>query len=190
MSEFPTDDPTARYQFFKLVTDVAYGADDQTDALFAHYGAEEVAEDTPVLATIEDIANPVLRQAAPAFIVSNMKYLVDFVQSCDVYIMGQTKSLVAYDPNLAKPEFNAVVTEDALFLRQILSESLQRLGAEDDPVWADVRLAKSNQTINAEIDRDVLKDAIALSNEMTETAEERSKQESLRRLIRIFTGGG
>jgi len=26
MADFPTDDPTARYQFFKLVSDVAYGA--------------------------------------------------------------------------------------------------------------------------------------------------------------------
>jgi len=44
------------------------------------------AAGTPVLAVIEDIANPVLRQAAPAVIVSSMNYLVDFAVACDVYI--------------------------------------------------------------------------------------------------------
>ena len=226
MAEFPTDDPTARYQFFKLVSDVAYGADDETRALFDHYGQPAVESGTPVLSVIEDIANPVLRQAAPEIVVSSMNYLVDFATVCNVYITGQTESLVAFDPTLSRPEVNTVIAEDALFLRQILSESLSRLGADGDPVWAnaarqysrslvaqrdavefaafetdiaeletlfmddlDGRLARSNDVINSEMDREILGDAIQVSDDMNEAAKERAKQERLYRLIRIFTGG-
>ena len=226
MAEFPTDDPTARYQFFKLVSDVAYGADEQARALFDHYGQPAVEAGTPVLSVIEDIANPVLRQAAPEIIVSSMNYLVDFAVVCDVYISGQTDSLIAFDASLATPELNGVIAEDALFLRQILSESLSRLGADGDAVWAnaarqysrslvsqrdavefaafetdiaeletlfmddlDGRLARSNDVINSEMDREILGDAIQLSNDMNEAAAERAKQERLYRLLRIFTGG-
>lgn len=226
MAEFPTDDPTARYQFFKLVSDVAYGADEQTRALFDHYGQPAVETGTPVLSVIEDIANPVLRQAAPEIVVSSMNYLVDFAVVCDVYITGQTDSLTAFDASLATPELNGVIAEDALFLRQILSESLSRLGADGDAVWAnaarqysrslvaqrdavefaafetdiaeletlfmddlDGRLARSNDVINSEMDREILGDAIRLSNDMNEAAAERAKQERLYRLLRIFGGG-
>lgn len=226
MAEFPTDDPTARYQFFKLVSDVAYGANDQSRSLFDHYGQPAVEEGTPVLSVIEDIANPVLRQAAPEIVVSSMNYLVDFATVCNVYITGQTESLVAFDPTLSRPEVNTVIAEDALFLRQILSESLSRLGADGDPVWAnaarqysrslvaqrdavefaafetdiaeletlfmddlDGRLARSNDVINSEMDREILGDAIQVSDDMNEAAKERAKQERLYRLIRIFTGG-
>ena len=136
MADFPTDDPTARYQFFQLMSDVAYGADDTTRPLFDHYGQPAVEIGTPVLSAIEDIANPVLRQAAPEVIVSSMNYLVDFAVTCDVYIKGQTDSLLAFDATLANPELNTAIAEDALFLRQILSESLSRLGADKDTQWA------------------------------------------------------
>lgn len=226
MAEFPTDDPTARYQFFKLVSDVAYGADDKARALFDHYGQPAVESGTPVLSVIEDIANPVLRQAAPEIIVSSMNYLVDFAVSCDVYITGQTDSLVAFDTTLSNPDLNMAIAEDALFLRQILSESLSRLGAEEDVDWAvaaraysrslvsqrdavefaafetdiaeletlfmddlDGRLARSNDIINSEMDREILGDSIQLSDDMTEAALEKAKQERLYRLLRIFTGG-
>lgn len=226
MAEFPTDDPTARYQFFKLVSDVGYGADTQTKALLDHYGQPAVEAGVPVLSVIEDIADPVLRQAAPEIAVSSMNYLVDFASVCDVYITGQTDSLVAFDPTLGNPEMNTAIAEDALFLRQILSESLSRLGADEDPVWAsaarnysgslvaqrdavefaafetdiaelellfmddlDGRLARSNDVINSEIDREILGDAIQISDDMTEAARKRAKQERLYRLIRIFGGG-
>jgi len=227
MAEFPTDDPTARYQFFKLVTDVAYGANGQTRALMDHYGNPAVETGTPVLSVIEDIANPVLRQAAPEIIVSSMNYLVDFAQACEVYIKGQTDSLVAFDASLSDSELNAAIAEDALFLRQILSESFSRLGADSDPDWAnasrgysgslvaqrdavefaafdseiaeletlfmddlDGRLARSNDVINSEMDREVLGDAVQLSNDMSEAAREQAKQQRLYRLLRIFGGGG
>lgn len=226
MAEFPTDDPTARYQFFKLVSDVAYGADDQTRALFDHYGQPSVESGTPVLSVIEDIANPVLRQAAPEIVVSSMSYLIDFASVCEVYINGQTESLVAFDASLAAPELNTPIAEDALFLRQILSESLSRLGADGDAMWAnatrqysrslvaqrddvefaafetdiaeletlfmddlDGRLKRSNDVINAEMDRETLGDAIQLAGDLNEAAEERARQERLYNLIRIFGGG-
>ena len=226
MAEFPTDDPTARYQFFKLVSDVAYGADDETRALFDHYGQPVVENGTPVLSVIEDIANPVLRQAAPEIIVSSMNYLVDFAVTCDVYITGQTESLVAFDGTLGSPELNTVIAEDALFLRQILSESLSRLGADGDAVWAnaarsysrslvaqrdavefaafetdiaeleslfmddlDGRLARSNDVINSEMDRELLTDSIKLARDINEAAKEKARQDRLYRLLRLFGGG-
>lgn len=226
MAEFPTDDPTARYQFFTLVSDVAYGADSEMISLFNHYGQPAVDPGTPVLSVIEDIANPVLRQAAPAIIVSSMNYLVDFSVACDVYIKGQTESLSAFDPTLSTPEVTSVIAEDALFLRQILSESLSRLGADDDPTWGnsarsysrslvaqrdavefaafetdiaeletlfmndlDGRLARSNDVINSEMDREVLGDAVQLSDDMNEAAREQARQQRLYSLLRIFGGG-
>ena len=135
MADFPTDNPTVRYQFFKLVDDVAYGATDEARGLFDYYGQPVVAEGTAVLSAIEVIANPVLRQAAPESVVASMNYLVDFAVTCDVYITGQIDSLLAFDGSLRNPELNEAITEDALFLRQILSESLSRLGADTDTVW-------------------------------------------------------
>lgn len=226
MAEFPTDDPTARYQFFKLVSDVAYGATDETRALFDHYGQPAVEAGTPVLSVIEDIANPVLRQAAPEIVVSSMNYLVDFASVCEVYITGQTDSLIAFDKTLNAPDLNSAIAEDALFLRQILSESLSRLGADEDAAWAtasrsyarslvrqrdavefaafetdiaeletlfmddlDGRLARSNDVINSEMDREVLGDSIQLADDMNEAAMKQARQERLYRLLRIFGGG-
>ncbi len=226
MADFPTDDPTARYQFFKLVGDVAYGIDNQSLELFEAYGQPAVTEGTPILTAIEDIANPVLRMAAPEIMVSSMAYIVDFAQSCEIYILGQTESLIAFDPTLGESVLNTAVAEDALFLRQILSESLLGLGAERDPVWAsaarnygvsliaqrdaveysafdseiaeletlfiddlDGRLARSNDVINAEIDDEILREGVRISNDMTEAAEKQAKQQSLSRLISILRGG-
>lgn len=227
MAEFPTDDPTARYQFFRLISDVGYGADAETKALLDHYGQPAVESGTPVLSVIEDIANPVLRQAAPEIVVSSMNYLVDFASACDVYIKGQTESLVAFDASLGNPELNTAIAEDALFLRQILSESLSRLGADEDPVWSlaaqgyanslvsqrdavefaafetdiaeletlfmedlDGRLARSNDVINSEMDREILGDSVQLSDDMNEASRKQAKQQRLYRLLRIFGGGG
>lgn len=226
MAEFPTDDPTARYQFFQLVKDVAYGADDQSRAMFNHYGQPAVESGTPVLSAIEQIANPVLRQAAPELIVANMNHLVDFALTCDVYIGGQTDSLLAFDKSLANPELKTAIVEDALFLRQILSESLSRLGAEKDARWAssadnyskslvaqrdavefeafetdiaeletlfmddlDGRLARSNDVINSEMDREILGDSVKLAKDLNEGAKKKARDERLYRLLRLFGGG-
>lgn len=226
MAEFPTDDAVARYQFFKLVQDTAFGATDRTQALFHHYGQPPVEPGTPVLSVIEDIANPVLRQAAPQIIVASMDYMIDFALDCEVFITGQTESLLAFDATLSNPDFNSAIAEDALFLRQILDESLTALGAKSDPVWADAaavyaaslvkqrdvvefaafemdiaeleslymedldgRLKRSNDTINAEMDRELLRDSVRLSNDLNSASRERARQERLYRLVRIFGGG-
>ena len=226
MADFPTDDPTARYQFFKLIGDVAYGADEESRALFDHYGQPAVESGTPVLSVIEDIANPVLRQAAPEIIVSSMNFLVDFAAACDVYIDGQTDSLLAFDDSLSNPDLNTAIAEDALFLRQILSESLSRLGADADAQWApaaqlysrslvtqrdaveyaafetdiseletlfmddlDGRLARSNDVINSEMDREILGDSIKLAEDLNKAAKEKARQDRLYRLLRLFGGG-
>ena len=143
-----------------------------------------------------------------------------------MYIKGQTESLAAFDNSLTNPELNTAIAEDALFLRQILSESLTRLGADEDKTWStasnsysrslvsqrdavefaafetdiaeletlfmddlDGRLARSNDVINSEMDREVLGDSIQLSKDLSAAARERARQERLYRLLRIFGGG-
>ena len=54
----------------------------------------------------------------------------------------------------------------------------------------DGRLARSNDVINSEMDREVLGDAIQLANDLNESAKERARQERLFRLLRLFGGGG
>jgi len=225
MAEFPTDDAIVRYQFFKLVQDTAYGATAESAALFDHYGQPTIELGTPVLAAIEDIVNPVLRQAAPEFIVASMDYMIDFSVTCDVYITGQMESLLAFDATLSNPDFNAAIAEDALFLRQILNDSLYALGVDTDTQWSgaaqnytaslvtqrnaveytafeteiadleslfmddlDGRLKRSNDTINAEIDRESLRDSIALNNDIIEAAEEKARLERRERFRRLFGG--
>ena len=225
MAEFPTDDALVRYQFFKLVQDASYGATAESSALFDHYGQPTIELDTPVLATIEDIVNPVLRQAAPEYIVASMDYMIDFAVTCDVYITGQMESLLAFDATLSHPDFNAAIAEDALFLRQILNDSLYALGVDADPQWSraaqnyagslvaqrnaveytafesevadlemlfmddlDGRLKRSNDTINAEIDRETLRDSVALNNDIVEAAEEKARRERRERFRRLFGG--
>ena len=134
MAGFPNDDTTGRYQFFKLVQSLSEGTSPQFLAALEHYGEGQVAADTPVLEVIDGIANPVLRQAMPSLTVAQSAFLINFALDCQQYVEGQTASLVAFDADLSDPDFNKVIAEDALFLRQILSESLYRLGAADDPV--------------------------------------------------------
>ena len=149
---------------------------------------------------IEDVANPVLRQAAPEIIVSSMNHMIGFAVDCEIFISGQMESLQAFDATLLNPEFNAVITEDALYLRQILTESLDGVGATEDAQWGwvaetystsliaqrdalefaafeadiaeletlfmndlDGRLKRSNDTINAEMDREILGDSVRIS---------------------------
>ena len=101
----------------------------------SQYGDSQVPLSTPMLNVIEDIANPVLRQAAPELTITNMTYVIDFASICEPFITGQINSLRAYDSALSDTKFNSVITEDALFLRQILSDSMYRLGANEDPVY-------------------------------------------------------
>jgi len=147
MAGFPTDDPEARYQFFKLTQEMARDATPEFRIALSQYGDGPIAAETPLLDVIEDIANPVLRQAAPEITTANMAYVINFASRCEPFITGQIDSLIAYDNALTDAEFNAVITEDALFLRQILSDSLFRLGANEDPVHRFVVMRYSDSLV-------------------------------------------
>jgi len=136
MAEFPTDDHETRYQFFRLTEEMARDMMPNFRNALDKYANWRVAADSSMLNAIEDIANPVLRQAAPEITVANMAYVIDFATICEPFITGQINSLNAFDSALNDAEFNAVIVEDALFLRQILSDSMFRLGANEDPLYS------------------------------------------------------
>lgn len=133
MSGFPQTGPVARYQFFRLVEELALGADAEMRAVLAAYVDGPLDPRRPVADIIEAIANPVLRQAVPSRTVAQMHHLIAFAHQCQPYVDGQINSLEAFDPALASADFNQIVAEDALFLRQILTDALYRLGADRDP---------------------------------------------------------
>ena len=228
MAGFPQDDGTKesltpRYQFYKLVQHMAVDATDDFSAAMTHYIVDDIDPETPAIDIIEAIANPVLRQAAPELAVANMAHLIDFAQTCETYINGQITSLTAFNPTLAEDDL--IIQEDALYLRQILSDSLSRLGADAHPTYAratqsysgsliiardniefasfeteledlealymtdlDGRLARSNDMINSEINRETLGDAISLADDMNSQARRRQKEEQIRTLFRILNG--
>lgn len=133
MAGFPDSSPQARYQFYRLVQASAVGADaGLLDALTAFDGGG-IPADTPIIETVEEIANPVMRQAAPQLIVAQMAHLIGFAQDCAPYIDGQVRAYVATDPSLADPQYNREIGEDALFLRSVLLDTLYRLEADTDP---------------------------------------------------------
>ena len=136
MAGFPTDDQEVRYQFFRLTQEMARDASPEFRNAMTVFGEDKVSPYSPMLSVIEEIANPVLRQAAPEITVGNIAYVIDFANVCEPFIAGQINSLKAYDSALANAEFNAIITEDALFLRQLLSDSMFRLGANEDPSFS------------------------------------------------------
>lgn len=218
---FPNDDSVARYQFFKLTEDLSVDATPAFVQILAAQDTGNFSADTPVLDIIETIANPVLRQAAPQIVIEAMHHLIDFNVKCEPYISGQVASLTAFDSSLKDSDI--IIAEDALYLRQILLDSLVRLGADEDPIRKieidgysnalvrarnaiefkaydddvsdieslfmedlDGRLARSNDIINNEIDREVLGDAVILSNDMIENLKRKQKEENVRTLARIL----
>lgn len=226
MAGFPTDDQEVRYQFFRLTQEMARDASPEFRNAMTVFGEDKVSPYSPMLSVIEEIANPVLRQAAPEITVGNIAYVIDFANVCEPFIAGQINSLKAYDSALANAEFNAIITEDALFLRQILSDSMFRLGANEDPSFSsataqyaqalittrdeaefstfeaelddleslymtdlDGRLKRSNDIINEEMDREVLGDAVALSDSLNQSAKNKAKERQLFTLFRILGGG-
>jgi len=135
MAAFPDNGHIPRYQFFRLAQAIGTDATPAFRAAILEYGQGSVPADTPIADLIEGIANPVLRQAAPSIAVAQMAHLIEFSQNCDTFIAGQAGSLEAFDPTLANAEFNAVIAEDALFLRQVLADVLYRLEADQDAVY-------------------------------------------------------
>lgn len=134
MAGFPDHGHVARYQFFRLAEAMAADATLQFQAALEQYGAGDIAPETPIVDVVEGIANPVIRQAAPSLAVAQTAHLISFAKTCAPFIAGQAASLEAFDATLAHAEFNQVVQEDALFLRQVLSDVLFRLRANEDPV--------------------------------------------------------
>ena len=221
MAGFPNDNVTARYQFFKLTEMMAVDATDEFRSALSQYGEGQVSADTPLLEIIDGIANPVLRQAMPSLTVAQSAYLINFAVDCKKYVDGQMISLIAVDPDLASAEFNEIISEDALFLRQVLSDSLFRLGANVDPVFGnsieanaralvrsrdlieyasfdtsvteleslymddlDGRLARVNELINSEMDREIFDTSVALADDMSEA----TRQEQERAVVRTLYG--
>ena len=135
MAAFPDNGHVPRYQFFRLAQEIGTDATPGFRAAIREYGEGSVAPETPIADIIEGIANPVLRQAAPSIAVAQMAHLIEFSRNCDTFIAGQASSLEAFDPSLANAEFNAVIAEDALFLRQVLADVLYRLEADQDAVF-------------------------------------------------------
>jgi len=121
-----------RYQFFRLTEEMATDASPEFVSAMNHYADGDIADDMPIMDVIEDIANPVLRQAAPELAIASMAHLIDFAQRCESYVSGQVSSLNSFDASLR--ESDVVIQEDALYLRQVLSDSLFRLEADTDAV--------------------------------------------------------
>jgi len=221
MSGFPDDSDIARYQFFRLTEEMAIDATPSLRSAIDAFGDGDVDASTPILDVIETIANPVIRQAAPEIAISNMEHLIDFAGRCDTYLTGQIESLRAFDPTLS--DSDTVIAEDALYLRQVLSDSLMRLGAATDPVHGfavaqyagslvtmrdeieyasyvsevdeleslfmvdlDGRLARSNDMINKEMDREIVSESMALAHSMNDDAEKKRKASALQTLARIL----
>lgn len=132
LSGFPETDHQERYQFFRLIELMGADATPAFRSAVAHYGEGEIPADTPITDVIEGIANPVIRQAAPSLAVAQMGHLIEFSKTCQTFISGQISSLEAYDTALDTAEFNKVIGEDALFLRQVTADALYRLEADKD----------------------------------------------------------
>lgn len=219
---FPNDSHVSRYQFFKLTNDLAEDASPEFISTLKTYESEPITADTPVLDVIENIANPVLRQAAPQIIIGSMNHLIDFNQKCKSHVDGQINSLSAFDPKLT--EADPIIAEDALYLRQILLDSLSRAGADQNPTHIaiiatyndglirtrdhieftsyaedvsnvealfmqdlDGRLARSNDIINSEIDREALGDAVLLSDDLNDSLRRKQKENDIRTLLQILS---
>ncbi len=225
MTGFPNTKPSIRYQFLRLSKSLAKGADADFRQALAHYGSKNISDDTPVTDIIEGMANPVLRQAEPALVVGQGSYLINFAIECAPQIQGQISALHAYDPDLKQVKFNTVIDEDALFLRQVISDALYALNADKNPDYSaavkayaenlvrtrddieytafngevgdiealylgdlDKRLARSNDIVNAEADREVLSSSMALARDMSEHTIREEKRRSVQTLLNILNG--
>lgn len=135
MAEFPSNDHEVRYQFFRLTEEMARDVTPDFRNALQKYGDSNISADRSLFKAIEDIANPVIRQAAPEITIANMTHVIDFATLCNSVVTGQINSLRAFDNALNDVDFNAVIVEDALFLRHILSDSMFRLGANEDPLY-------------------------------------------------------
>lgn len=134
MSGFPDDSPESRFVFFRLSQELAKDVTPELSQLMTNFMIDNETRrlpvDWPMLDVIENIADPVLRQAAPTQTVASMAHIAYFNALCGQFVQGQVDSLLAFNPALADTDI--MIREDALYLRQILAEALDRLGASDN----------------------------------------------------------
>ena len=149
LTGFPEVDYEERYQFFRLIEAMGTDATPAFRDALSYYGEGEVPADAPIPDVIEAIANPVLRQAAPSLAVAQMGHLIEFSKTCESFISGQVSSLEAYDSALGTAEFNTVIGEDALFLRQVVADALYRLEGDKDPLHSDAITTYARSLVTA-----------------------------------------
>jgi hypothetical protein len=125
---------SGRHQLFVLLSEAGRGADEDLIDVLDAYGVGQVDPSTPLLQVVEDIANPVLLQAAPNATVGQMAHLIRFSQECGLILDGQIAALEATSPDLANGVYKQAIGEDAIFLRSMLLDALYRLNADSDPV--------------------------------------------------------
>ena len=201
---FPDETATIRYQFFKLIHAMTADATPDFLAALDHFGDGQINPALPIPEAIDGLANPVTRQAMPSLTVAQFSHLFNFSNLCGGFIDGQLESLIAFDEALSHSEFNEVISEDALFLRQLLLDALFRLDADKDPIHGpavqkeavqlvrtrdkieyaafdasveelesfymgdlDGRLAKINDVINGEMDRETLDASVEMAKDMS-----------------------
>lgn len=222
LSGFPDDSIESRYIFFRLSQELSKGITPELSAVMVDYMAEHEARrlpaDAPMIDVIEDIADPVLRQAAPAQTVAGMAHIAYFNALCGPFVQGQVDSLLAFNGELADTDL--IIREDALYLRQILSEALDRLGADTEATDAytrslvierddieyvgfedevdelealfmgdlDTKLARSNDAVNEAVDTAGFKDSATLARDLNDQAARNMRDERLFSLIRIIGG--
>ena len=218
MSGFPDESTGERYLFFRLSQELAKGVTPELTQTMARYLADNetrrLPSDTPMMDVVEDIADPVLRQAAPERTVAGLAHIAYFDTLCGTFVAGQVDSLAAFDPALR--EADIYIREDALYLRQLLAEALDRLGGgvaveaytaslvveRDDIEFTgfesdvgelealymgdlDTKLARSNDAVNEAVSGEAFQDALALAEDMNQQARKRAQRERLATLCQI-----
>ena len=218
MRGFPDDSVEERYLFFRLSQELSKGITNDLAATMTRYMAENetrrLPADHPMMEVVEDIADPVLRQAAPEQTVAGMAHIAYFDALCGSFIDGQVSSLQAYDASLLDADL--YIREDALYLRQILAEALDRLGGgvavdayaatlvteRDDIEFTgfesdvgdlealyigdlDTKLARSNDVVNEGVSPEAFEDALALAEDMDKQARKQAERERLMTLCQI-----
>lgn len=225
ISSFPAENPSVRYQFFRLARSFGKGANPEFVTALDKFASQDVTMQTELTDVIEGMNNPVLRQADPALVAGYGKYLVNFATKCNQQIESQINALHAYDVDLKDVAFNIVIDEDALYLRQILSDSLYSLDGDKDPIYGavirayandlvhmrdnmeytvfnaeigdiealymgdlDEKLARSNDIVNSEMDREMLNSSIGLADDMSNSMIKQEKRRTVQTLINILNG--
>lgn len=146
MSGFPNTEMQNRYHFFTLVNHLTEGYTEDLDAAVVQFSNYPLEAGTPVVDVIEEIVDPVLRQADPTFGLSQVRHLIQFGQTCREFTSSQLNAIELMHPEFTEPEFQLGIVEDALFIRSVLSDALRELRAHEDPVHGRPVLSYERET--------------------------------------------